>query len=155
ARLPMQAADGEIEIGRDPSRLRLRPEGARASEAQAEDGAVVYIDAYTATDAIVEMAADRFEAFLVLRDASAPHSFTWHVNLPERIRDTRFERSGGLAFRDAEQKTVLRAPPAYAVDARGARVPARLSWEDSRLSVELTATSLEYPVLLDPAFEKA
>lgn len=46
-------------------------------------------------------------------------------------------------------------PRPYAIDARGTRRDAALTFADGRLTIRLDTDALAYPILLDPAVESA
>jgi hypothetical protein len=157
ARLPGDAA-GAFEIGLsrfERFRLRITLEEAEGVPAYAEEGCLVYADAYPSTDLVWTADEGCAEELLLLRDAAAPRAFTWHVELPSGIAEVRPAPDGGLLFADRHGEPVLHAPAPFAIDAQGVRRDAHLRWDAaaSRLSVELDREGLAYPVLLDPALE--
>src|SRR5262249_43064680 len=110
---------------------------------------------YPQVDAIFVASAQRVEWMYLMHDGRAPAELAWRVALPEGLPKVRSETSGALVFADAGGNARLRIPPPYAVDARGARREAELSFDGARLRVRLDATGLSFPVLLDPAVETA
>lgn len=156
ARIP-HAANGVIEVGvarLERFNLRVTPLSARAVTAREDDGRVVYVDAYPSTDVIAVTTPQTFEEFLFLRDAAAPTTFSYAIELPRGIKTVRFEDSGALVFADARNEGVLRMPPPFAVDANGVKREAKLGWDGHVATVTLDGTGLAYPILLDPALEQ-
>jgi hypothetical protein len=155
ARLPVRA-DGVIEIGIGDSAahtLTLAPEGAGASEASEDAGRVSYSGAFRATDVVWTASAQRVEWFFVLADASAPTTFSFLATLPSELPTVRAEPNGGLSFLDRGGTARLRMPRPFAVDARGTRRDAELTFASGRLVVHVDTRGLAMPVLLDPALE--
>ncbi len=151
AHLP-PTADGKLEVGPGASApLVFEPEGARDVAVFDDQGRAVYADAYPSTDLVFVAAHDRVEWFLTLKSADAPHTFAWHVSLPDDLVKLRREPSGALVAIDKYGTERLRMPVPYAVDAQGTRRDARLTWKEGELRVALDDAGLVYPVLLDPA----
>jgi hypothetical protein len=149
-------ADGTFEIA--ASRLerlsfRMSLEGARAVTAVERSGRVEFPNAYPSADVVVTEGDGRFEELLVLRDASAPTTRTWRIDVPRGIAHVARDASGALAFSDGRDRVVARIPRPYAIDATGTRRDADLEWDGARMSVHVDARDLVYPVLLDPALE--
>ncbi|MFI5297907.1 MAG: hypothetical protein ACHREM_07380, partial [Polyangiales bacterium] len=155
ARLPARA-DGTLRIGiaqADRYTLSLKPDGAHASPLDDRDGRAAYVDAWPSTDLVWVAEPTRVEAFLILRDASAPTEFAWQVTLPEYLPTVKTESTGAIVFVDKAGTSRLRVPKAFAIDAKGTRKEAMLAYAAGRLSVQLDASGLVFPVLLDPAVE--
>jgi len=156
ARLPTIASDViEVGLGRiERFQLRVTPLGARSAKARVDDGRVVYADAYPATDVIAVTTPQTFEEFLLLRDATAPTSFSYAIELPRGIKTVRFEDTGALVFADSRNEGVLRMPPPFAVDVNGIKREAKLAWDGRIATVSVDTDGLAYPILLDPALEQ-
>ncbi|MBI5482183.1 MAG: hypothetical protein HY906_25230 [Deltaproteobacteria bacterium] len=155
ARLPGRA-DGVWEVGIGRSELhtlRLQPEGALPASAALDAGRVVFRGAYPATDALYVSTPERVEVFFLLGSRQAPSEFRWRVELPQELPQTKWEPSGALLFADRGGTGRLRVPRPFALDARGARRDAELSFTDGVLAVRLDTNGLTFPVLLDPAIE--
>jgi hypothetical protein len=156
ARFP-KTADGPTEVGVaqfPETRVRLRLEGAPARPGVARDGHLVYAGGGgEGTDVIVTADAHEVEWLFVLGGHDSPRRFTWRTELPHGIARVTEDAQGGLRFDDHGGHPVLAMRPAYAIDARGVRRDARLTWDaaTARLGVALDASDLAYPVLLDPA----
>ena len=156
ARLPDDAS-GAMDLG--PSRfeamqLRVWLEGARASEARLVDGRVLYENALPAADRVIVSDATTLEELLVLRDESAPRSFTWKMRLPEGLRVAP-SQGNGYQFVDASgtPRFALREPIAY--DASGKHLALQVAWNDvaQSLSVTLPAGRHAYPLVVDPRYD--
>lgn len=161
ARIPRRA-DGTIEIGVSrfaATRLRLKPRAsAGAGEGRTESGHVIYDGAYGGNvDVVVTTSRSSVEELFVLRNADAPTTLQWDVELPTGITRVSTRSDGSLAFQDKRGETVISVPRAYAVDALGTHRDAELAWDAPArsLSVHLDTRGLAFPVLLDPAFEVA
>jgi hypothetical protein len=157
ARLPRRA-DQPFEAGigqSERARLRVSPEGARASQAVDEAGRLRYRDVYPATDVVYVATVERLEWFLLLRDQHAPTRFAWKVELAPELAAARLEPSGALSFLDARGEARLQVPRPFVVDATGARRSAELGWDGHELRVSFDPAGLQWPVLLDPAIEPA
>jgi hypothetical protein len=152
ATLP-ERADGELELshGAGPTYgMRWRLDGARPAGIEVDAGRAVYREALEATDVVYATDERRAEVFLVLRDATAPTSFRWHVTLGKALVKAAVTAGGGVAFTDQGGRTRLRVGAADAIDALGTRRRATLAWNDGTLHLELDARGLTFPVLLDP-----
>lgn len=150
------SADGLLEIGRGTSdrlRLGLRALGAAPSAGVESDGHVTFRDVWASTDLVVSAAPRRIEQLLLLHDPRAPRKFEWSIELGAGLKEGILVPGEGLRFVDTNGHGVMRIPPAYALDRGGRRRDASMTWDGSRLSVELDTKGLEFPVLLDPAVE--
>jgi hypothetical protein len=149
--------------GEQPPRVRLLPEGLASSEATLDAGRVIYRDVCPSTDAIVVSDAISSELLYVLRDAAAPTRFGFRVERPAATGgpaagaalEARAEDDGGVSFVDPGGAVRLAIAPPFAIDATGARRAARLSLTQDtaggeRLSLELDAHGLAFPIVLDP-----
>jgi hypothetical protein len=157
ARLPHEA-NGSIEVGLGQAarfRLKMAPDGANPARYALHDGRALYAGAYRSTDAIVVSDAGRLEILLVLKDESAPHDFSWYLDLPSGLRNVTTAPSGEITLNDAKGDPVFRFTRSFAVDDRGARREAAMTLADQRLSVRLDTNGLSFPVLLDPGIETA
>lgn len=136
----------------DEHALTISIDGAAGSSVVADDGAAVHHDVFPATDAIWATNASRAELLFLLRDATAPSSFSLHLGKGSGL--VRIERTrDGLAFHDARDVVRLRIPTPIALDAHGVRREAQMSLDDDghTLRISLDETDLTFPVLLDPA----
>lgn len=175
SRLPVRA-DGPWEVGlsRFPAlRLELIPRGAQPVRAELRSGHVVYPAAFgKSVDVVVTTSRRAVEQLFVLHapeaDAHAngrtdSHSdeteneisFSWDVALPSGIARAVPTPDGALSFEDPSGQAVLHMAAPYALDTRGLRKNARLTWDErtNRLAVTLDRRGLALPILLDPAFE--
>ena len=94
------------------------------------DDAITYTNLYTATDAVYNVRDDAVKESLILRDASAPSSFTFAVRVDgARPHMTGPSEAPGArtAFLDAAGREQLALEPLVAVDARGATTPVSLT----------------------------
>jgi len=149
-------ADVPFEVGASRiARLRLSivREGARAAAAELDGGRVVYRDAFAGVDVIAATTRERYEELYLLRDESAPATFTWRIALPASVSSVRVEPSGGAAFVDARGEVVLAMPRPFAIDAAGTRRDATLAWTHGQLTISLDRSGLQHPIVLDPALE--
>ena len=157
ARLPLHA-DEPFEVGPSASpslQLRVTPHDSVGVAGVLRGGAVISRGAHgPKVDVIRTTTRDSMEELLLLRDASAPSTFAWDVELPRGV--ARGVREGAaLRFEDAQGRRVLQVPPPYAVDSAGRRRDASLAWDPAtmRMDVHLDTAGLAFPVLLDPSFE--
>jgi hypothetical protein len=151
-------ADLPLEIGAGASaekRIWLTPVDARPAPVAVHEGHLIYEEAYQGTDLVLAAEQERVEVLFVLRHGGAPNRFAWRLTHGAKLPHARLTDDGEVAFEDAPGHAVLRVPRAFALDAKGTRREARLDVADGVLSVALDTTGLEYPVLLDPAFERA
>jgi MYXO-CTERM domain-containing protein len=151
------AADGILDVGVGGNarrHLSMRLDGARPVPAIDDGGRLVYADAFPSTEVLFSGARARIEAFFLLRDAAAPTTFRWTVQLPEGLPRAR-TIDGGVEFLDENGRASVRVGPAYAIDASGRRRDAALAYADGKLEVRLDPTGLRYPILLDPPIEVA
>lgn len=133
--------------------LSLRPEGAASVPAESRGGVVLARDVWPATDLAWSARGHRVELFLLLRDASAPGEFAWSLPDAAALRDAREMPDGSILASDVDGLPRLLIPQATARDARGERRVAQLTLREGRLRVRLDTRGMQFPVLLDPAFE--
>ncbi|MGZ3478580.1 MAG: hypothetical protein ACXVCJ_29030, partial [Polyangiales bacterium] len=121
-------ASAKTRIGTDDDHsLLLSIDGARGSNAESDDGAVLHRDVFPGTDAIWATTEARAELLFLLRDQRAPKTFQVHVERgaallpPERERD-------GFSFRDDRGNVRLHIPKPIAVDAAGVSRAAEMSF---------------------------
>ncbi|MBI3206792.1 MAG: hypothetical protein IT377_31635 [Polyangiaceae bacterium] len=151
-------AELAFEVGPSPSArhaIRFWREGAAGREAELIDGRLFYADAHPSTHLVVAATAQRFEELFVLESDAAPTRFSWRIELPAGISNVAEQPDGAVLFLDDAGMPALRIHRPFALDARGKRRDARLSVVGDRLVVELDRTGLEYPIVLDPAYENA
>jgi hypothetical protein len=151
-----ERADGETEIGQGPGMhlgTRWRLEGAHPSQVEVDGGRAIYHDVLPSTALLWTAAERRAELFLLLRDDAAPASFQFHVSLGAALVKGEAETSGGIAFSDAAGRKRLRVGAAFAVDAKGIRREASLSWSRGTIGLSVDTRGLTYPVLVDPPIE--
>lgn len=154
--LAPETADGAFTVSIGASRLlalTLTPEGASTAPGRAHEGRVSYEDKWLDTDSVIVADRERAEELLVLRGPDAPHSFSWRVELGERLGVPRRASDGAIELPDLAGQVVLRLPPAFALDAAGTRRDAEVTLQGDRLTVALDTRGLRWPVLLDPAVE--
>ncbi|MFO0624682.1 MAG: hypothetical protein U0325_03630 [Polyangiales bacterium] len=150
-------ADGLVEVRERATDatpwLSLRAEGAASVAAEARGGVVLARDVWPHTDLAWSARGHRVELFVLLRDASAPTTFAWTLPHAAALRDAQTQADGSIVASDADGLPRLLIPTAAARDARGTRRVARLTLREGRLEVNLDTRGLQFPVLLDPAFE--
>lgn len=159
ARLPMHS-DGAIDvaIGRsEAERITLHAIGASSANALIDRGRVTYASIYPSVDAVWTAGARRIELFYILRDANAPRELAWSVVRAEHIGAIEPDVDGGVIVRDEAGHATLHIPRPFALDAKGTRRDATLTFdaETDRLALTLDTKGLVFPVLLDPAIETA
>jgi len=132
--------------------------------------AITYTNLYTATDAVYNVRDDAVKESLILRDASAPSSFTFAARVDgARPHMTGVAGTPGArtTFLDAAGREQLALEPLVAVDARGATTPVSLTLSPvigagigGAATFQLRATippawladpSRVWPVALDPS----
>lgn len=152
----LESDSGKLDIDQPVAGLsvRLALQGAVPRPLRITEGKASAEGVLRDTDLVVTSTFDRVEVLLILKSSAAPTSFDWQVELGERLRAAPMA-DGGISLEDvaAPGTTVLRIPPAFALDAVGKRVPVELSWVDSHLLARLNTEGLRYPILVDPAFE--
>jgi len=158
ARVSARADEGyEVGVNRLlPSWIKLVPIGVQPSEGRLDGGRLVYAGYARDVDRIVTSTRSEIEELFLLRSAAATSTFSWRVELPSGV--VAAPRSdGSLSFEGARGEGVIQIARPYAVDARGTRRDARLSWDapNRRLALELDTRELAFPVLLDPVLAVA
>jgi hypothetical protein len=134
--------------------LTIATEGARpTARVRLEDGRAVYADALPDTDVVAVANADWVELLYLLRTPLAPTELRWRVALGAGLAAAHADAFGAIVFQDAAGQSRLRIPPAFALDATGARREAKLTWNAGVLTASLDTNGLRFPVLLDPAVE--
>ncbi|HEY6460837.1 MAG TPA: hypothetical protein VIY73_11825, partial [Polyangiaceae bacterium] len=136
-------------------RLRLTREGVDDVPVTADQGRLVYEDAWPSSDALVVAGETTFEEAILVRDASAPREFAWHVDLPAGIAGVRDDGAGGLFWLDTTGDPALHLPRPTAIDAAGHGTPAAVRFEAGRLVVTYDPAGATLPILVDPTFETA
>jgi len=152
---PLRASLG----GGDVFAVSLRPIDARAVAcAESSDGrAVVCNEAFRAVDLTIVADPARTEIFELLRDESAlvkghaRFAFALSVSPGLSVRDDQ----GRLAIVDKYGTARFFVPAPFALDANGVRRDAVQRFVDGRLEIDLDASGLTFPVLLDPGLETA
>jgi len=152
ARLP-DRADGptDVAVARGV-RLTVTLDGAASRPVIVDEGRALYANALTDTDRVLVSDDVSLEELLVLRSPRAPHDVAWLVRAPT---PPSIERDGSLVFAGSDARSRLHVPPPVAIDARGTRREASMTWDapQSRLRVSLDTTNLVYPIVLDPRFD--
>jgi hypothetical protein len=153
ALLPVHA-DAEWRIG--PGRvdrwsMRLQGKGMRSAAGVLDAGLLVYEEAWTHTDVIVNSGERGVEWMLHLQDAAAPTSFAWKLSLGADLQVRMGHLpDGSIELVDGSGDTAIRIHPAFALDAHGTKRAAKLAIEEGELRLSLDAAGLEYPILIDP-----
>ncbi len=120
-----------------------------------EDGSVVYENALTDTDIVVQAQADGGVRILTVIDgAGAPRSFNFETVL-DRDESVVLLDDGSAIVTDVDGELIAQVPVAWAYDANGVEVP---SWYSIRgdtlvLNVDHSSTSA-YPVIADPVYRR-
>lgn len=151
-------ADLAFHVGLGPDvdhAIALSRDGASSSEVTLHDGRALYAEAYPSTDLIAVSSTERYEELLLLRDARAPSRFSFRYTLPSSMPMVSDQPDGALLFRDASGQPAIRMDKPYALDSRGQRRDATAKVQGDRIVIELDPKGLEFPVLLDPAFDVA
>lgn len=136
-------------------RFSFSLEHAASSEGILDEGRVYYRNVFPSVDEVVTSSRFATEAFFLLKDASAPHTFSFDTSLPVAVKHVE-SRADGLWFLDGARNMVLHVPRPAAVDASGKTYAAKLLWNDETRTMSVVLDSEEsvhYPLLLDPAFE--
>lgn len=159
ARLP-DAADGVLDVGL--SRFANRHIHVTLADATSvagilDHGRVVYPNAMTSVDRVILSNASAVEELLVLRDARAPRSFVWTLDLPPSVARVSEQRDGAFVFQDAQQRPLLFMAPPKAFDGSGKTVALTTNWSQSDYTLTIALrdepASLTYPVVIDPRYE--
>ncbi|MBL8719251.1 MAG: hypothetical protein JNL79_24915 [Myxococcales bacterium] len=136
--------------GVEGATLRLVPERHAPSPRTLLGARTLYPNVAPSTDAAYLSDGAGAELLYLLRDATAPTTFSFRMERGPLLASVHDDGQGGLSLRDAGgvERMFVAAP--YAVDAHGTRRPARLRLVGDRLTVSLDAEGLAFPVLLDP-----
>jgi hypothetical protein len=122
------------------------------------DGAVVYEGAAPATDLVLTAEPARVEETRLLRDATAPTTFRWGLELGPGIADAHV-RAGMVELADAKGYVQLSTEVAIAIDAQGVERPLDVRLEGTGRTRTLVATldarGLAYPIAVDPVWTTA
>lgn len=124
----------------------------------ATDGSIVYADAFTSTDMVVQLTDDASGRFAtVLRQASAPSKFTYRVTFPQGGGSAQLLEGGIVGFYDIGDYFIGGLAVPWAQDAAGNEVPTRyeVSNFDSYALItqyvdHRTLEGVQYPVVADP-----
>jgi len=132
--------------------MSLEPIGVNDVVGELDGGRVVYTNALHHAD-IIGIARDReVEQLVLLKDKEAPTELRWRVHLGSDLRP-RVLATGAIDFLDGKGEPALRVQRPFAIDAVGKYVDVEMKLERDQLTVKLDASSLTYPVLLDPVVE--
>ncbi len=146
-------ADAPTRIGHrgDPDFwIELLPLDVTPRPAATVDGAVVFVRALPEVDVVHVLEPQRYEEIRRVHAGSAGPT-RWRVRRGPHVAAVRVE--DGLVRAVSEDGHVrLETEPAFAVDARGARVPLTPSLRDDELALPLP-TGLAFPVAVDPAWK--
>lgn len=134
--------------------FRWQREGVRDVVARADRGRLVFSDAFQATDLIVAVAASQLEELLVIKDNTAPVSFSWRVTLGSELAAMEKQPDGSLVAKSHEGIAILRIRPPLALDGAGRTVAVAMDWQAPHL-VLTRPGSVSYPFLIDPMVESA
>ncbi len=155
-RLPEYASE-RLDVGVSrfgATRLGVTLLHALPAAAELDRGRVVYRSVLPSTHRVMLADAASFEELLVLVDAGAPRTFSWHLDLPSELPSL-VASDGGFDLRTRQGRTQLRIAPLVAKDAAGQPVAVRATWnaETQTLSAELDTKGAEYPIVLDPTYQ--
>jgi len=145
-------ADGTLRFspGRVESwTLRLSPRDARPVTGAVDAGRLVFTEAWPSTDLVATSDARSAEWFLVLRDATAPRSFRWHVELGTGLHPQTGD-DGRIDLLDPRGDAALRIEPVWAIDAQGKKTPVTMRLEGDELRLEVDTRDATWPVVVDP-----
>ncbi len=152
ASVPPQG-DGGWEVSVGSIRLRLALDQARAVNGSLRGGRAIYPDVLENTDMLLVAGGSYVEQFLLVRSERSPARFVLRMDSLSGNLHVRPEPSGALALADSAGSLRARMPRPFAIDARGSRRDADLSWNDGCVSITFDRNGLQYPVLLDPGIE--
>ena len=154
-------ASGPLRIGfaGPPSTmLSLVAVAGRDVEGRVVGGHIVYESALAdGSDMLVTSEPSSIELLTLVHAPRPRVRLAWTLARSEVLRDIRRDASGGLELLDARGRARFVIAPAYAVDARGERRDAPLSWDPgtATLSLELDTHDLTFPLLVDPVVSTA
>jgi hypothetical protein len=124
------------------------------SPAIAHDDRLEYRDVAPATDLRLVHSGATLEELRVLRDATAPRTLRWRIELGEGIASLRV-RERYVELVDGNGRVALSAAPMFLIDARGEEraITPRISGRaGDELIAELPLDGVTYPVVVDPAW---
>lgn len=154
--IPDEADEAIVIESADGETLEIQLPGDGDDAEVIDDGSVIYEDAVTDTDIVVQAQEDGgIRAFAVIDGAGAPNSFDFGVDV-EGADDLILFDDGSVVVLDADGEPLAEVPAAWAYDADGNEVPSWYSVSDGnlRLHVDHSATSA-YPVVADPQFKRS
>jgi len=153
-RLPRLAADSARLLVDERVWIEVTTSGATGAYDDV-DGARVLPSALPATDVVWTALGNRIEELRVQRSSDAPQIARSHVRFGEGIADAR-ARDGGIDLVDRSGATRFVSPRPFAIDARGVRRDATMSFSRARDGIDVEVTldreGLSYPIVLDPAW---
>lgn len=88
----------------------------------------------------------------VIEDASAPSEYEYKFSLPEGAKVSAYE--GGAHFVGSDGEIIGGIAPAWAVDAKGAKVPTHFEFAGSTVTQVVDHEGFEYPIVADPMWGK-
>ncbi len=119
------------------------PHGARWTIDDAASGRMSY--RHESTTTVLEVVDDGVKASMLMRDASAPSSWTMRVTVAAPLQLRRED----LMVLDGDEPVARIVPPS-AVDANGIARDLDWSWSGDRLMMTLDVDGLAYPIDVDP-----
>ncbi|HYQ14780.1 MAG TPA: MYXO-CTERM sorting domain-containing protein [Polyangiaceae bacterium] len=159
-RLPA-TADGTIDLrGGERAAPLAQVRSLTASQAPLElvDGVAVYRAALLGADTLWLEHGNAIEQLLELREQAPSVTFSWQLCRAAFLAAVRSTPELGLVFSDGHGTDRLRIPPAFALDAAGARRELEQSYTPEsggcgRVDFTLRTQGLAWPLLIDPALE--
>ncbi|MBX0328115.1 hypothetical protein K2Z83_10540 [Oscillochloris sp. ZM17-4] len=153
---PQRFSDPLI-VSQGAAQVRLQALDAASVAGAVEDGALVYREAYPATDSVYLAGDGQVKELLYLRDAGAPTRFAYTLDAGADAQVTR-DGAGGVRVATAGGTLTIAAP--WLVDATGRRSTDAVRWElapgradgPARLTLALDPAGLAYPLLIDPTW---
>ncbi|MBI5544312.1 MAG: hypothetical protein HY901_10510 [Deltaproteobacteria bacterium] len=98
---------------------------------------------------------DRLELLLLIREPQPAVTWSFKVERTDGLALAQVDFEGGLVFASRQGVSRLRIPRPFALDRNGRRKDAPVALVEDVLTVQLDASDLEFPVLLDPSIESA
>ncbi|HYP89969.1 MAG TPA: hypothetical protein VEQ59_17490 [Polyangiaceae bacterium] len=159
-RLPA-SADGAVELRsgeRAAPLAQVRSLTASSAPLELVDGVGVYRQALLGADMLWLEHGNAVEQLLVQREPTTSVSLSWQLCRAAFLDAGRTSPGLGLVFSDGHGTDRVRIPPAFALDAAGARRELEMSYRAEeggcgRVDFTLRTQGLAWPLLIDPALE--
>jgi hypothetical protein len=149
-RVDVSVASPEVAVATDAGTLGVTLEASAAESSESIGNAMGFGEVAPATDAVVRPQEDGAQFLSVMKDASAPSSQRYKLDLPAGALLKATDGGGFSLMHDGEEIGAIDIP--WARDAAGNSLPTSYSLEGDTLVQHTDASGAQFPVVADPRF---